>query len=176
MKIKENEDHLSNYIDIDILEEFLQRNYEYNNVPAGVIDLNNNILIQIGWQEICVDFFRKHSEAVKKCKESDNHIKNNIKKKGYIEYKCKHGLIDIAFPIIIENKHLANYFWGQFWIKGDETNKNFYAKLAKEYDFDEKKFMKAYKKVPVYTRKFVDEKIQKIQDEILDLVNYEEFV
>lgn len=75
--------------------------------------------------------------------------------KKYNVYKCENGLIDVAFPIVIEGVHVGNMFTGQFAFKRPDIE--FFRNQAKKFGFDEKEYLEAFAKVPVFS----EEKIQK---------------
>jgi PAS domain S-box-containing protein len=64
-------------------------------------------------------------------------------------------LIDNATPIIIDGKHLGNFFTGQFFLEAPDLE--YFRKQAKKYEFDEKSYLEAVEKVPIWTREKVDQ-------------------
>ncbi len=117
-------------------------------VSITIIDLQGNVLAASNWQNICTDFHRVNDTTCKRCVESDTELANNLENgKDFTIYQCKNGLINCASPIIIKGHHVANLFIGQFFI--EKPDLSFFQAQAKEFDFDEVKYMKALENVPV---------------------------
>jgi ligand-binding sensor protein len=78
--------------------------HDLTGIPSTLVFLDGNILtcdddtwISAGWQDICINFHRKHPETLKKCLQSDTHLSNNLTSgERYSCYKCLNGLVDIA--------------------------------------------------------------------------------
>jgi len=85
-----------------------------------------------------------------------------VKETEYSWYKCKNGLIDVAMPIIIQNKHQATLFTGQFFF--EPPDKDFFVKQADEFEFDKVAYLNALSEVPVFTK-------EKIESGVKFLVN-----
>lgn len=154
----------SEIVDIPKLQTLMEAFYKITSIPSGIIDVDGNILVAVGWQEICTEFHRKNPQTELLCRQSDCYIKNNLDlKQPYIWYKCANGLIDAATPIIVDGVHLANFFRGQFLF--EEPDFNEFRQRAKKYGFDERRYINALKKVPIYSK----EKLDSIMDFIRQL-------
>lgn len=151
----------SDLVDTDKIKELLTSFYELTGVVSALEDLDGNILeytggrIAVGWQDICLNFHRKHPETLKKCIESGTKIGNNLKAgEKQSSHICLNGLVDMAVPIYIEGEHLANLFTGQFFFESPDIE--FFRKQAHKYGFDEEEYLKALSKVDVFSEEFVD--------------------
>lgn len=82
-------------------------------------------------------------------------------------YRCHNGFNDAVAPFIVNGKHIANVFVGQFLTTPPEIS--FFKQQAVKYGFDEKEYLQALKEIPV-----VDEK--KIPMIASFLVNYAEML
>lgn len=134
------------------VEEFQQLSDKFSKITGAVtaiLDLDGKILTATGWQDICTKFHRVHPETCKRCLESDTILANKLKEGNkYNVYKCKNGLIDVAFPIIIDGLHVGNVFTGQF--VNEKSDIAYFRKQAKEFGFNEKEYIEAFEKVPVF--------------------------
>lgn len=93
---------LSDLIEIEALQNMADSLYQSTGMPLGIIDaVDNSILVGAGWQDICTKFHRVHPGTMLRCQESDNYIKDHLKKGEACKYKCKNGLWDIGIPIIV---------------------------------------------------------------------------
>ncbi len=50
---------------------------------------------------------------------------------------------------MIENEHVGNFFSGQFF--SDKPDKEYFTEQAREFGFDEKKYLAALENTPVYS-------------------------
>ena len=143
----------SELVDIQQFQDLMERLYECTFFPSALLDTEGNVLIAVGWQDICVCFHRKHPETLAKCRESDQEISRHIHEKvSNFSYKCANGLNDVAMPVLIENQHVATFFFGQFFYDDDDIDVNFFRKQAQTYGFNEKEYLAAFEKIPTYSR------------------------
>ncbi|MBP2628130.1 MAG: diguanylate cyclase domain protein [Firmicutes bacterium] len=138
---------LADLVDISRLQKVMDALYEATGIPSGIIDKNLTVLTATGWQDICAKFHRIQPEALLKCQESDNYIADNLHTGPYIGYHCKNGMLDYAFPIIVEDEHLATLFIGQFF--SAPPQEKFFRQQARKYKFDEEAYITALRKVPI---------------------------
>ena len=148
-------------VDIDKIKELLTSFYELTGVISALEDLDGNVFesrdgsVAIGWQNICLNFHRKHPETLKKCIESGTRICDKLKAgEKQSSHICINGLVDIAVPIYIEGEHLANLFTGQFFFK--PPNMEFFRQQAYKYGFDEDEYFDALSKVDVFSEEFIE--------------------
>jgi PAS domain S-box-containing protein len=134
------------------LQDRLNEIYSF---PSAIIDNDGNILTATAWQDVCTKFHRKNKECERDCKKSDKYILSHLHEADpAVSYRCPRGLVDNATPIIIDGVHYGNFFTGQFFL--EEPDLEFFKKQAKQYGFDEKVYLKAVKKVPVWSQKQLD--------------------
>ena len=158
------ETKFSNLIDIEKFQKLSDKFTKLTGAVTAILDIDGKILITSGWQDICTKFHRVNPETCKRCRVSDTVLANQLKKgKKYNVYKCKNGLIDVAFPIIIEGNHVGNMFTGQFTFEKPDIE--YFKKQAKEFGFDEKLYLEALAKVPIFS----EEKIKDTMEFFLQL-------
>ncbi|MBI5440703.1 MAG: PocR ligand-binding domain-containing protein [Deltaproteobacteria bacterium] len=131
-------------------------------ITSAILDNRETVLVAAGWQPICTAFHRQHPETEQRCRESDAHIKDHLGQeggleRGYVEYRCRNGLVDVAMPILIEGEHLGTVFIGQFTY--EPLDREVFRKQAERYGFDEAGYLEALAEVPVFSR-------QKIADSL----------
>jgi PAS domain S-box-containing protein len=140
---------LQDLIDVDHFQELQDRLNEIYAFPSAVIDNEGNILTATAWQDICTQFHRKNKEAERLCIKSDQYIKDHFHEADpALTYRCPHGLVDNALPIIIDGIHYGNFFTGQFFL--EEPDMEFFRAQGRKYGFDEDAYLKAVRKVPVW--------------------------
>ena len=143
---------LQDLIDMEHFQNLQDRLNEIYSFPSSIIDNEGNILTATAWQDICTQFHRKNKDCEKLCIQSDLYIKDHIHEANpAVTYRCPHGLVDNATPIIIDGFHYGNFFTGQFFL--EEPDMEFFRTQAKKYQFDEDAYLKAVKRVPIWTQK-----------------------
>ncbi len=130
------------------IQQLFESYYNLIKIPVAIIDLNANVLLSSRWQRICTQFHRKHPVTCARCLDSDKQLALQLQEgKTYTVYSCKNGLTDCASPIIIEGKHVANVFIGQFMTK--EPDEAWFRRQADEFGFDVPDYIAALREVPV---------------------------
>src|SRR6266498_386758 len=151
----------SELIDIEQIRQLLEAHCKITGILSAILDTDENILIAVGWQDICVHFHRVHPETCVRCRESDAYIKAHLHdfKGEFLEYKCKNGLWDVAFPIFIAGEHLATFFIGQFFYDDDQPDVEYFREQARIFGFAEDGYLEALSRVPVFTREYIRDSI-----------------
>lgn len=130
------------------IQQLFESYYNLITIPVAVIDLNANVLLSSRWQRICTQFHRVHPTTCGRCIESDTQLATQLKEGlTYTIYACRNGLTDCASPIIIEGKHIANLFIGQFLTK--EPDEAWFRRQAEEFGFDIADYLAALHEVPI---------------------------
>lgn len=152
---------LSELINLPALQRMADANYKASGMPIGIIDaVDGSILVGTGWQDICVKFHRANPASRKRCHASDTHIKHHLVKGEACHYKCQNGLWDIGIPIIVDERHLATLFFGQFLYEGETPDRNFFIRQADGFGYNLDDYLAALDRVPVFNREKVDHIIQ----------------
>lgn len=150
----------SEIVDIPQIQEMMESLYRVTGIPCGVVDVDGRVLVAVGWQNVCVCFHRVHPDTAALCRESDTLIRERLQQDGrlpdcgFIEYRCKNGLIEIAMPIVIDDRHLANLFLGQFFYA--PPDESFFAQQAGRYGFDRDRYLEALRAVPILSREKIE--------------------
>ncbi|MGM0380100.1 MAG: EAL domain-containing protein, partial [Bacillota bacterium] len=143
-----------NHFDFEKLNLLLEGFNKSTGFVTAILDLNGNVLSKSGWRKICIDFHRKNKDTAYNCKISDTKLASQMEKgKNYHAYKCLNGLVDVVVPIKIKGEHIANLFSGQFFFEKPDIE--YFKNQAEKYNFNEKKYLKALKKVPVVSKEKV---------------------
>ncbi len=142
---------VTDLIDIKKFQKLADEFYEITKIPSGLLDIEGNVLTATGWQDICTKFHRENEKSACRCKRSDQSTKQRVQ--GGTEYDfyiCENGLVEGFAPIIVEGKHIANLFCGQFFF--EEPDINYFQKQAKEFEFEEKLYLETLSKVPIMSK------------------------
>ncbi|MHC1697544.1 MAG: PocR ligand-binding domain-containing protein [Geobacteraceae bacterium] len=149
-----NKYKLSDLLDIKQIQTLMESYNKVTGLLSALLDTNEKVLIAVGWQDICVRFHRQHPVTLSRCKESEAFIKKNMlgNEGRFFEYRCKNGLRDMAMPIVFDGEHLATFFFGQCFYEDDNPDPDFFRQQAREFGFDEGKYLDALERVPIYSR------------------------
>lgn len=141
-------------VDIEQIRQLLEAQYKITGILSAILDTDENILVAVGWQDICTCFHRAHPTTCARCRESDAYIKEHLHDSNieYLDYRCRNGLRDLAVPIVIDGNHLATLFTGQFFYDDDIPDTEFFRVQAKEFGFDIDSYLAALGRVPVCSR------------------------
>ena len=140
----------SELVDIDGLREICESFTDTTGAVTAILDLEGNVLIATGWQDICVRFHRVNPATETRCRESDTMLAGALQAgEPYIVYRCKNGLVDVAVPISIRGEHVANFFTGQFFTQPPDID--YFARQADEFGFENGPYLEALKKVPIFS-------------------------
>ena len=142
---------LEDIIDIPLLQDLQEKLNVIYSFPSAIIDNDGKILTAVAWQDVCTKFHRTNPICEKECIKSDQYILEHLHEaKPAVSYQCPHGLVDNATPIIIDGKHYGNFFTGQFFL--EKPDLEFFKKQAAKYGFDEKAYLEAVCKAPVWSK------------------------
>jgi PAS domain S-box-containing protein len=147
---------LADIIDAQAIQFLMDDFYKLSHIPIGIIDIKGNVLVGVGWQDICTEFHRVHPETCKHCLESDTKLSTGVLPGKFKPYKCKNNMWDIATPIIVGGQHVGNIFLGQFFYEGETLDYELFRSQARQYGFNEEEYIAALEKVPRLCREVVD--------------------
>lgn len=142
---------LADLIDIEQFQHLQDRLNAIYSFPSAIIDNEGVILTATAWQDVCTKFHRRNPECERECRKSDRYILDHLHEANpAVSYRCPHGLVDNATPIIIEGIHYGNFFTGQFFLEPPDLD--FFARQAHRYGFDEAAYLDAVRSVPIWTQ------------------------
>ena len=148
-------------VDLTRLKELMTGFYDLTGLPSTIIDLDGKILtaedgswVGVGWKRICLDFHRVNPVTAARCIKSDVELSRQARQGGASYYSCLNGLVDAAFPILVDGEHLANLFTGQFFL--GPPDRDAFRRQAAVFGFDEEAYLASLDAVPVFSRDYVD--------------------
>ncbi len=147
---------LADIIDSQAIQSFMEDFYKLTHIPIGVIDIKGNVLVGVGWQDICTRFHRDHPDTCKYCIESDIKLSSGVFPGEFKLYRCKNNMWDIATPIIVSDQHVGNIFLGQFFFDDETLDYELFRSQARQYGFNEEEYIAALEKVPRFSRDTVN--------------------
>jgi PAS domain S-box-containing protein len=163
-----NEYRLAELIDVARLQHLCDGLSAVSGTVLAVLDPDGTILVKSGWQDICTVFHRANAASAAGCLESDRRINRRLAEgleaPEHIAYRCSSGLWDVAFPLIIDGRHVGTVFTGQFFYDDDEVDVEAFRAQADEMGFDEKAYLEALARVPVLSHTQVGQTISLLAD------------
>ncbi len=149
-------------IDVEQLRQMLEFHHRLSGMAYGLYDDNDASIASVGWQEICSRFHSAHPACAEYCRESKRNIKAKLHETAEecIEYRCGNGMINVAMPVIIEDRHLATFFTGQFFYADDPPDQTFFLDRARTSGFDPDDYLDALARVPVLSREHVHDNLK----------------
>jgi ligand-binding sensor protein len=139
---------LGDIIDPPAVQALLEDFYHFARVGVSLIDLKGEVLVGIGWQDICTNFHRRNPETCRHCVESDLELTRGVPPGEWRLYKCKNNLWDVATPIMVGEEHVGNLFSGQFFFEDEVLDTEFFGAQARRYGFEEEAYLSALERVP----------------------------
>ncbi|CAH2032048.1 PocR ligand-binding domain-containing protein [Trichlorobacter ammonificans] len=152
----------SELVDLEQVRQLLESHNRLSGMAYGLFDANETNLIAVGWQDICTRFHRVHPGTAVCCQESDAYIKEHLCDcpETFLEYRCKNNMIDIAMPVIIDGRHLATFFAGQFFYIDSPPDRAFFLKQAETFGFDTEEYLQALDRVPLLSRERIRHNVE----------------
>ncbi|OPJ57812.1 PocR ligand-binding domain-containing protein [Clostridium chromiireducens] len=157
-------------INIASIRKIAENIYAVAGIPIGIIGIDGNIEVAVGWQDICTKYHMAHKITCKNCAISNDYIRSHINKNDHIAYKCLNNMWDIAIPIILSDVHIATLFFGQFFYDDEVINKEYFRKQAQKYGFNEEEYLDALSRVPTFSREKVEHIIEYYKGLIMTMV------
>lgn len=145
---------LSELLPIAELQKLCEQFTALTGAVTAILDLEGNILIATGWQDICTRFHRVNPGTASRCHESDTVLAARLKGgEPYNVYKCRNGLVDVAVPIVFMGEHVGNFFTGQFLTNPPDAEA--FQAQAQQFGFPQDEYLEALNRVPVFSEEQV---------------------
>lgn len=156
---------LEQLVDLQTIRNLLESYYNLTGISCTLFDTEQNILIAVGWQEICTQFHRAHPVSKQRCKRSnaamlyrDGADSDNVRRCQ--EYRCENGMIYVSLPILVGITHVGTLVSGKFFFKDAQLDRGFFTTQATELGFDHESYLSALDQVPVLQRDYVCHNMQ----------------
>ena len=143
---------LKDIIDVPTIQAMMDDFYKVTGILGAILDIEGNVLIAVGWQDICTKFHRVNPRMCLNCKESDTHLTSGVAPGEVRFYRCKNNLWDVVTPLMLGDRHVGNLFSGQFFFDDDDVNPALFRNQARANGLDEAEYMAALSRVPRFSR------------------------
>ncbi|RQW89831.1 MAG: PAS domain S-box protein [Geobacter sp.] len=147
---------LADILDAPEIQALMDDLYRITGIKMSIIDLKGRLLADVGWQDICLKFHRKHPETLKNCLKSDTDLTVGVPQGEFKTYRCENNLWHIVTPIIIGERHMGNLFMGQFFFANEQIDYDFFRSQARRYGFPEEEYIEALEAMPRHSEELVN--------------------
>jgi two-component system cell cycle sensor histidine kinase/response regulator CckA len=145
---------LAELLDGTEIDQLFESSYTLLGMPMAVLDLHANVLISSRWQRICTDFHRVHPTTCAICVESDRYMSACLGTgEPHAVHTCRNGLTYCASPILLEGKHVADVFIGQFFTQPPDMMR--FRRQAETYGWNVEDYLDAVSEVRVISEKLM---------------------
>ena len=139
---------LNDIIDTQAIQKLMDHFYVLAHFPMAILDVYGNILVGVGWQDICSKFHRAYPNSCQNCIESDIELTKGIPEGEFKLYKCKNNMWEMATPLVIGGEHKGNLYLGQFFLDDEPIDYNLFLNQADKYNFAKQDYLDALEQVP----------------------------
>lgn len=146
----------SELVNVPLIQAMSERLYQIAGIPIGILNVDRSIWVQAGWQRICTEFHRKTPASCERCLISDRIVDAHLQEGRSVAYKCGNSMWDIAQPILVNGRHVATLFLGQFFYDDETIDEDLFARQADLFGYDRNAYLEALHEVPVFSRERVD--------------------
>lgn len=136
---------LSDLVDKKTVDKFLKTFYKTFGIGCNCVD-ESKVIANISMSKFC-SMTRNTEKGCKLCKACDRDAWEKIKKtRKPTLYQCHAGLVDIAIPIIVDNKYLGMIMGGQ--ISTGKIDEQKILELSKQIEIENsQEYLEAAKKI-----------------------------
>ena len=146
--------------DFASVRQLLASFFDLTGVGVSIATSEGELYSSAGMTRVCFDFHRAHPESAAGCREIDRRVDDLLlatPERGYAEYRCANGLVDIALPLVVEGVRWGTLFLGQFLYDDDEVDEIALSDRARRLGWDVADYLAAISEVPRYSRSRVSE-------------------
>jgi PAS domain S-box-containing protein len=143
---------LKDIIDIPAIQAMMDDFFKVTGILSAILDTSGNVLIAVGWQDICTKFHRVNPRMCLNCTESDTQLSRGVEPGTIKFYRCKNNMWDAVTPLMLGDRHIGNLFSGQFFFDDDEVDREVFRAQAHLHGLDEAAYMAALDRVPRFSR------------------------
>jgi PAS domain S-box-containing protein len=147
---------LGDVVDIEAILEIAESLNALTGYSFSIVDLNDEVLVRVGWQDACIRFHRANPESCQLCRESDTQMAKGVPRGETMTYLCKNGLWHAVTPLFVGDRYLANIFTSQFFFDDEEMDVGFFEEQAARFGYERDDYLAAIRAVPRYSRATIE--------------------
>ena len=113
-----------------------------------IVDIDGNVLASTGWHRVCAQFHQAHEISRHQCEKCWAGLAIKLPPgQEFAVSRCTNGLVNVAAPICIAQRHVANAVVSQFFMEPPDME--FFTRQAQTMGFDIASYLDAIREVPV---------------------------
>ena len=147
---------LRDIIDAPVIQAMMDDFYKVTGILSAILDTKGEVLIAVGWQDICTRFHRVNPQMCMNCKESDTQLSRGVEPGTFKFYRCRNNMWDVVTPLMLGDRHVGNLFSGQFFFDDDVVDPEVFRAQARRNGLNEAEYMAALNRVPRYSRERIN--------------------
>lgn len=147
---------LTDFIDVETLQEMQDAFCRMTGIPAGIADANG-VAVTKGTIscDFCANITKGSPKGLERCEQCDKRGGELAMAKGsYVCYKCHTGLTDFAAPITAGGQIIGSFLGGQ--VRTEEIDEPYLRKVAAEIDVDPDLYVEAARKTQLVDQQTLD--------------------
>ena len=140
--------NLDELLPVEELDILLNKFCSAVNVSTAIIDFEGHIIASARMNRLCCDYHRINPQTYKECLKCDSTVfpEFDIDQNSIVNL-CSNGLVEIAAPLFIEGRHVANVFAGQVFLEEPDLEEFKHKAVVNGFDTDD--YITTIKQVPI---------------------------
>jgi len=86
-----NSPNLFQYLDMEEIQKLLEAYFKLTGIISAILDPDGNVIVAVGWQDICTRFHRVNPISSARCQESDLSINSRLLVSFFMKTICLSG-------------------------------------------------------------------------------------
>lgn len=142
---------LDELLPVEELDILLNKFCSTVNVSTAIIDFEGHIIVSARMNRLCCEYHRINPQTYKECFKCDSTVfpEFDIDQNNIVNL-CSNGLVEIAAPLFIEGRHVANMFAGQVFLEEPDLEEFKQKAIVNGFDTDD--YINTVKQVPIVTQ------------------------
>ena len=147
---------LDDIVDIETIRGIAENFHALTGHVVSIVDLEDRLLVRVGWTEACTRFHRANTESCELCRQSDLDMTGDVARGHARAYRCRNGMWHVVSPLFVGDRHMGNIFTSQFFYDDEEIDFASFDARAERFGYDREEYLAAIRAIPLYSRETVD--------------------
>lgn len=161
--------NLQQLIDLHSIRNILESYHGITGISCTLLDTDQNVLIAVGWPDICTQFHRMHPVSAQRCQRSNTIMARTQESASDTvakcqEYRCENGMIYSLLPIMVDAVHVGTFVTGKFFYDDAPPDPERFTSQAEQFGYDHDAYLAALKQVPVLSKDYISKHLQFLQN------------
>lgn len=136
--------------DVPALTRLCEKFTRLTGKTTALLDLEQNVHISSGWQDLCRRFHAAEPGTIARCKKGDTPLARQLAAgQPYSVLQCQNGLIEVTIPIRVNGRHAGNLVTGQFFLEPPDEDR--FSEQAGLFGVRPEDYIAALREAPVFS-------------------------